>query len=96
MRSGGGSLLVRNATRTARHALVGPGHAGVLHDPHSGAYAFTFDFQGVDNSTGTQYQTQARELTWDAAGWPVVGEANFVPASPRAGLVEERMSTAAV
>ena len=87
MRAGGGTLLVRNVTRGAAHTLVGPGHAGVL-EAGGGRYAFTFDLQGVDSDDATRYQTQARELTWDADGWPVVGEANFVPTAPQREAVE--------
>ena len=56
---------------------MGPGHAGVLHDAPTGKWAITFDFQGVDDDDDTQYQTQARELLWDADEWPVVSDANF-------------------
>ena len=77
MARGGGSLLLRNVTKAGGHTLVGPGHAGVLHDAPTGKWAITFDFQGVDDDDDTQYQTQARELLWDADEWPVVSDANF-------------------
>ena len=96
MGAGGGTLLVRNVTRAAGHRLVGPGHAGVL-EAGGGRYAFTFDLQAVDSDDATQYQTQARELTWDADGWPVVGDANFVPTAPETEeAAEEATEEAAI
>mmetsp|Transcript_11219 Transcript_11219/g.16776 ORF Transcript_11219/g.16776 Transcript_11219/m.16776 type:complete len:87 (-) Transcript_11219:124-384(-) len=81
MVEGGGELLLQSVTKSGDVLMVGPGHAGVLWDPSSDAYALTFDFQGVDGPNEGEYRPQARRLTWDAAGWPVVSEENFVPAA---------------
>ena len=77
LRHGGGTLLVPNISAWGAHRMVGPGHAGVL-DDGDGGYAFTFDFQGIEGVSG-DFKTQARQLTWDTAGWPVVEKANFLP-----------------
>ena len=86
MAEGGGTLVVGNLTLAAdgHTRLVGPGHAGILWDAASRSYAFTFDFQGVTPPGGgptQQYATQARALSWDADGWPVVSPANWFPAA---------------
>lgn len=75
MLSGGGTLVLANHSGDGRRTMVGPGHAGVLADAR-GAYAFTFDFQGIAGESGN-FLTQARQLSWDAEGWPLVGDGNF-------------------
>lgn len=78
MTAGGGTLLLRNVTAAGGHAFVGPGHAGILRDPTDGRYAFTFDYMAIDQEDHV-FKTQARELVWDALGWPVVSTTNFEP-----------------
>lgn len=73
---GGGTLLLRNTSiaQGGFTEMVGPGHAGIAYDPVGDTYVFTFDFQGVVDSSGglSVFATQARVLRWDDGGWPVV------------------------
>lgn len=62
MKEGGGTLFMRNITQAGRHTFVGPGHAGILHDPSDGRYVFSFDFMAIDNGQ-SQYKTQAGRIS---------------------------------
>jgi arabinan endo-1,5-alpha-L-arabinosidase len=64
------------------HALVGPGHAGIVQDGDK----FWFSFHYYDGTTpnGTSV-LGIRPLTWEKSGWPVLGEYPApapVPSSP--------------
>merc|ERR1712151_1035467 len=77
MLDGGGTLVISNRSITSTHTMVGPGHAGIMKDPATGVYVFTFDYQGVD-SAREMYQTQARILRWQD-NWPIITDDNFIP-----------------
>lgn len=52
------------------HALVGPGHAGIIED--AGKYWFSFHY--YDATANGASILGVRPLTWDKDGWPVAGE----------------------
>ncbi len=62
---GGGSSVVDRVG-----PFIGPGHAGILHD--GGKDWFSCHF--YDAAAGGISKLSIRPLTWNAEGWPVVGE----------------------
>jgi arabinan endo-1,5-alpha-L-arabinosidase len=66
MLNGGGTLVLG-----AQPPVIGPGHAGLA--TARGREWFTFHFYDADHDG--RATLGLRPLTWDAAGWPVVGAA---------------------
>jgi len=60
----GGTLLL-----ATEGAMIGPGHAGILHDGDN--YWMSFHF--YDGSAGGASKLAIRPLNWDAVGWPAIG-----------------------
>ena len=59
--------------------LAGTGHAGVMKLKRDNAYVFTFDYQGIGNSSTILFATQARRMSMDESKWPVISEENWIP-----------------
>jgi arabinan endo-1,5-alpha-L-arabinosidase len=63
---GGGTLLAKS-----EGPMIGPGHAGIFVD-RDGSEQFSFHF--YDRPSGGTPMLGIRPVTWDAQGWPVLGE----------------------
>ena len=80
MAEGGGTLLFSGVSRTANGTvLAGTGHAGVMKLKRDNAYVFSFDYQGIGNSSTILFATQARRMSMDESKWPVISEENWIP-----------------
>ena len=64
--AGGGTLLFGS-----EGPMIGPGHAGIVVDK-DGREQFSFHF--YDGTNNGKPMLGIRPLTWDAQGWPVLGE----------------------
>jgi arabinan endo-1,5-alpha-L-arabinosidase len=53
------------------HAMVGPGHAGIL--PDGDKFWFSHHYYEATSANGPSFLA-IRPLTWDKSGWPVLGE----------------------
>ncbi len=53
------------------HAMVGPGHAGILQDGDK--FYFSHHYYEATAANGPSYLA-IRPLTWDKSGWPILGE----------------------